>query len=285
MTKLLSMTVAMGTLLLALGACDDDDNGRGAVAFSTWGEELIEKEIPATEVEDGWTIRYRKFLVVLGGIRVADARGELAAEMQGSKLFDMTKPGVKAVVTFPALEEKHWEHVSYEIRPADAQTELAGATDADKALMTSSGYSIYVEGEATKGAAKKTYTWGFKTKTLYDRCEGELAGKTTPGVVVTNGGTDQPQITIHGDHLYYDDLQSPDAKVRFDNIASADANDDGEITLAELASIKLAAIPKERGAYGTGSASGVNDLGAFVAALSRTVGHFRGEGECFAAKE
>jgi hypothetical protein len=55
--------------------------------------------------------------------------------------------------------------------------------------------------------------------------------------------------------------------------------------MEELTRVKLAAIPRENGPYGTGSAAGINDLGAFVTALSRTVGHFRGEGECFASAE
>jgi len=49
------------------------------------------------------------------------------------------------------------------------------------------------------------------------------------------------------DHLYYDDLQAKDAQVRFGNIAAADADND--------------------------------------AALSPTIGHYRGEGECFASAQ
>ena len=60
-------------------------------------------------------------------------------------------------------------------------------------------------------------------------------------------------------------------------------NDDGEVTLEELATVKLAAIPTANGPYGTGSAAGINDLRDFVEALSRTVGHYRGEGECIAS--
>jgi hypothetical protein len=49
------------------------------------------------------------------------------------------------------------------------------------------------------------------------------------------------------------------------------------VTLDELRAIKLSDITV--GTYGTGSAD-INDLGAFVEALSQTLGHFRGEGEC-----
>ncbi len=59
---------------------------------------------------------------------------------------------------------------------------------------------------------------------------------------------------------------------------------DVALPLEELAAVDLADKTKiTAGTYGTGSASNINDLRAFVEALSRTVGHFRGEGECFAS--
>lgn len=279
------MRNTIGSALLtaiALGACSSDD-GKGTVAFTTYGEDFIEQAIPASDVEDGWSITYDRFLVVIGDVSVGELGGATAARLAGSRLFNQKIPGDKAVTTFRDLPAKAYDRVSYRIAPATAATEPGdGVTADDKTLMVSNGYSIYVEATATKAAVSKKYKWGFKLDTLYDRCKGELAGKETDGAVVTNGGTDTIQLTIHGDHLYYDDLQAKEAKVRFDNIAAADANDDGEVTLEELAAVKLAAIPKEKGPYGTGSAAGIHDLRAFVEALSRTVGHFRGEGECFA---
>lgn len=289
--KKLAFTTVLACLV---GACSDstssDADGKGAVTFTTWGEDFIEKEIPAKDasgeviVEDGWTIRYGKFLVVISDVAVAEPDKEPVAKMAAPKLYDMHAPGQKPVTTFADLPGKPYTHVSYAIAPATAATELGGgATEADKQLMVGSGYSVYVEGTLTKGSTTKSFAWGFATNTLYDRCEGEVSGKKTDGVVVTNGGTDAVELTIHGDHLFYDDLQSPEAKLRVDPIANADADGDGKITLEELSAVDLADPQKiTTGTYGTGSASHVNDLRAFVEALSRTVGHFRGEGECLA---
>lgn len=275
----------------ALIACSDDTaDGHGTVTFTTWGEDYIEKEIPPKDekgeviIEDGWTIKYSKFLIVLSDVTVAEEGKAPVATQATPKIFDMHSAGVKPVISFPNLPAKAYTHVSYAIVPAAATAELGGgATDADKQLMVQNGYSVYVEATATKDATTKSFSWGFKTNTLYDRCKGEISGKETDGVVVTNGGTDAVELTIHGDHLFYDDLQSPEAKVRFDNLAAADADNDGKITLEELAAVQLADKTKiTAGPYGTGSASGINDLRAFVEALSRTVGHYRGEGECLA---
>ena len=284
---------ALLLLAAALVACSSDGDsadGQGTVAFTTWGEEYIEQEIPPTSAEgkviiqDGWTIRYSKFLVVLSEVQVAEEDAAPVASLAAPILFDMHTPGVKAVTSFANLPGKPYAHVSYAIAPATPAVTLGtGATEADKAEMVTNGYSVFVDGVATKASISKKFTWGFKTNTLYERCKGELAGKETEGVVVTNGGTDEVQLTIHGDHFFYDDLQSSLAKVRFDNIAAADANADGAVTLEELAAVDLADTKKiTAGPYGTGSAAGINDLRAFVEALSRTVGHYRGEGECLA---
>jgi hypothetical protein len=265
--------------ILALAGCG---GGEGTVAFSSWGEDYIEKEIPEAEFEDGWSVRYSKFLVVIGNVKIADDEGTVGAEMKGSKLVNHVTPGVKPIISFPNLEAKAWTKVSYEILPADGSTELGeGATAADLDMMKAGGYAVYVEGTATKGATSKSYKWGFTVPTAYNDCKGDKDGKETFGVLVTNGGTDEVELTIHGDHLYYDDLQAANAKLRFNAIASADADMDGVITLEELAAVKLVDIDPADGAYGTGAAGNVNDLRAFVTDLSRTVGHFRGEGECF----
>jgi hypothetical protein len=266
-----------GILLCALSGCG---GGQGNVSFNTWGEEYIEDKIPAAEFEDGWEVTYDKFLVNIGHVTVADAEGTAGAEMEGTLIFDHKRKGVKPVFDAAGLEAKPWEKVSYEVPVADASAALAdGVGDADKKLLVDSKSSVYVIGSASKGGEKKTFEWAFSVGTLFDECKGDKDGKETDGAVVTNGGTDDIQLTIHGDHLFYDDLQSPNAVLRFDPIAAADADMDGEVTLDELSMLKLVEI--DVGTYGTGSAADINDLGAFVTALSQTVGHFRGEGECF----
>ncbi len=266
-------------LSVALGCSSGDaDGGSGSVAFSTWGEAYIEQGIPAEEFEDGWSVTFQKFLIVIKDVKV-----EGAGAIAGGRVFDMVKPGVKTVGRLDGIAAKPWPRVSFQIGPIAADDALGeGATEADKALLVSAGASVHDEGTATKGGTSKTFSWTFAVPTLYDRCEGDKDGKTTEGVIVTNGGTDEVQLTIHGDHFFYDDLQASTAKLRFDAIARADADGDGAITLDELAAVRLATIPKEKGPFGTGSAANVNTLRDFVTALSRTLGHYRGEGECHA---
>lgn len=272
------------TLVGALGcSTSDSTTGKGSASFNAWGEEYIEQGIPAEDFEDKWSVKYSKFLIVIRDVKVADAQGAVAGAMAKPRVYDMVKPGVKPVVRFNGIGARAWTHVSYQIGPISADAELGdGATEADKKLLLDAGASVYVEGIVTKEAVTKSFAWTFTNSTLYDRCEGDKDGKVTEGVVVTNGGTDDVQLTIHGDHFFYDDLQADNAKLRFTALAKADANADNKLTLDELAAVRLTAVAKEDGAYGTGAAANVNNLRDFVVALSRTLGHFRGEGECFA---
>ena len=99
-------------------------------------------------------------------------------------------------------------------------------------------------------------------------------------MLVTNGGAQNVELTVHGDHVFYDDLQSEEAVPRFQALADADANSDGLITLEELDQVPLYTIPVEKGTYGTGALGNVNTLGDYERTLSRTIGHYRGEGSC-----
>jgi hypothetical protein len=266
------------------GAADGSSGGNGTVSFNTWGEEYIEDQIPADVFADGWSVTYDAFLVNIAGITIADDSGAVAAEQSGTTIFDHTQPGVKPIVTFADLEAKNWTKVSYRIQPATADSTVGLANQEQKMAMVAANGAVMVEGRATKDTVTKTFAWVFTQITHYDDCKGDVAGKETAGVLVTNGGTDDVQLTIHGDHLFYDDLTSPEAKVRFQHIADADADDSGDVTLEELAAVKLTQLPPSAGPFGTGSSSSVDDLKAFVTALSGTVGHYRGEGECISSE-
>ena len=269
------------------GACDDD--GEGSASFTTWGEEYIEEGIPADPsgeegFVDGWSIQYEKFLVVFHQIEVGDSDGHVAASSKGSFLVDNVVPGIKELVSFPKLDAKRWDRVSYQIKPADEDTEVVAGDQDDLAFMLDNNYSLYVEGSASKtvngSVTRKTFRWGFSTATQYKNCQqAEDSGQALEGITVTNGGDEVSELTTHGDHLFYDRLMASDdpavkTSLRFEEKAAADTNDDGEVTLDELFAARI-----DVRLYDPSGLRAPN-LGAFMTSLVRTVGHFRGEGEC-----
>jgi hypothetical protein len=287
--------VLLSTLLCAAGCSDPTSGGKGIEKFTTWGEEFIEDGIPAgdgtTGFVDGWSLKYGKFLVNYNAISVADAAGHVVAKLDKPRFVDNVHRDEKDLITFPDLDAKAYTQVSYEISTAVANAEIVGDADpADLAMMVSKGLSVYVEGEASKpdpdNAKKqitKTFHWGFKTQTSYRDCHSaEENGISTEGVVVTNNQTDVSQLTTHGDHLYYDSLQSGDnakpTSIRFEEKAAADdapnGDGDGEVTLQELCQANI-----DPSVYNTSGLPGAT-IGDFVISLARTIGHFRHEGEC-----
>ncbi|MCB9609928.1 MAG: hypothetical protein H6716_25290 [Polyangiaceae bacterium] len=264
---------------------DEDSGGEGQASFNVYGEDYIEQEIPTSEFEDGWTITYSKFLIQVGNVTLADSNKSGGATEGAVTLFDLKQPGPQELWQTDKIRSGGYDSVSYTVGPVSAPIKSNSVTDADVTFMTSNGYGVYVEGSASNGTDTKTFKWGFTNTTHYKSCVqvDDAGNEVREGILVANGGIEQVQLTIHGDHLFYDDLTAENAVLRFNAMAAADANADGDVTREELAAVQLFDLTE--GSYGTGSASGVNTLDDFVEALTTTLGHFRGEGHCVSHSE
>ncbi len=290
---------ALAFATTSLAACNDDpasSGGQGTAQITTFGEDYVEDRIPSdpdgeSGLLNGWEVKYDKFLVSFHEITIKDADGNVGYKLAKPIFFDNTKKGAAGdkLIASLQLDAKAWPDVSFQIKPAVQDETLGeGADPADHAMMVQNGYSVYVSGTATQSAAdgtkkRKTFSWGFKTATQYAKCQQAEDSQNRFGIVVSNGGTDTTQRTTHGDHLFYDRLQaSPDpAKktlLRFDEKAEADdvpnGDGNGDVTLQELCKLQFAVDKYDP------SGLDVASVGDFVIFLSRTLGHFRGEGEC-----
>ncbi|MFO0624821.1 MAG: hypothetical protein U0325_04335 [Polyangiales bacterium] len=274
--------IGLGALLAGCGG--DAAGGSGTVNVAVWGEEYIERAagIPAmtgTEVGfvDGWSVRFTKFLVSVGQVRVG-ATGGTPRALPAMRVYNLH--GTNGPVRVGALTDvpaRRQDLVSFRIAPPDADSTAgnSGVTADDLTAMRRGGLSLWVEGVATKPgrAAPVTFRWSFAHTVDYTRCELEGAF----GVAVPTGGAADIQLTVHGDHFFYDRV-GDGALLRFDDIAAADRDRDNAVTLDELAAVDLTTLPRDR--FDPGGAPNVNTLRDFVTVLSTTVGHYNGEGEC-----
>ena len=271
-TLLRALSLAALVCGLALVSACGEDEGEGAQGSGTYratvyGEEFIEEGLPEEVFSDGWSATFERFLVVVHGV---EAQGEGGAvEFGGAKVFDLAQGSggeghLLAEVPAPA---GGWSSLAYTLGP-EASATAGNASDADVSRMKDGGLGVLVEGEARKGDQALRFAWGFDGTTRYRDCE------TTLGTLA-DGGVGESQLTIHADHLFYDDLTSEEPNVAFDLIASADADADGEVTLEELAAVDITGQAR----YQVGGEP-ITDLRAFVTALTRTLGHIDGEGEC-----
>ncbi len=264
-------TLSLCAALVVLSSC----GGSGTLSLTTWGEDYIEQQIPSSSFEDGYSVKYSKFIVVIKDFTLATKSGTTGPSQDTPSAIDVTRAGPTVIQTIDPVDAIKWDSVSYGIGPATNAVAIGQTSAADVTVMNAEGKSIWVEGTVSKGAVSKTFSWKFDVNTHYANCTTPDLGE---GVTIVTGKTEAVQLTIHGDHLWYDDLQSVNAKVRGQAITGADTDNDGVITQAELAAVALTTLPL--GEYGTGGASNVKTLDDFVRALSRTVGHYRGEGEC-----
>lgn len=278
--KVLTAMPCLAALLLLAG-CDGIETG--TATFTTWGEEYIEERIPAGEdgFVDGWSLKYDKFLVNFHQIQLAAANGEVAQTASEAFFVDNVVPGKKWLVSFDDVTAKSWQRVSFQIKPAVATATIVAGEQEDLDMMVEAGYSLYIQGSATNGEATKTFSLGFEAGTQYDRCHSQQNGKETVGIVLTDGVEVTSELTTHGDHLFYDRLQgsagsNTETSLRFDTIAAADdhGDADGDVTLEELENQPIDVKLYEP------SGSPAANMRAFMTGLSRSVGHFRGEGEC-----
>ncbi len=262
---------ALLTLSSALAACAGDDVEPGTLAVQIYGEEFAEEGIPADVFADGWAVSFDKVLLSVGDVSAAVEDADPALTAPEYRIWDLAVPsdGVGHEVAAAEVDGGAYDHIDFRVAPA-ADAIAGNATEEDVALMRDNGHSLYIAGRAAKDGETLSFAWGFSGATAYGECE---------GTAMVDGGEHATTLTIHMDHLFYDDLFSPEPLVAFDLVAAADADGDAVVTEAELAAVSLAT--EER--YQVGS-TGVDDLWAFIDHQTSTVGHIDGEGHCGVAE-
>lgn len=232
--------------MITLGACGGDDLAPGELSVAVYGEDFIEEGIPAAEMVDGWAIAFDRFEIEIGAITAASGDAAAALTIDDPVVVDLAEASGGAGTTLGAAEVPGgaYDRVSYRIA------------------------TVEVQGSATRDDVTKTFNWIFDTPTRYSDCE---------GTAVIDGAPARLELTIHGDHLFYDDLVSSEPNVAFDLIAAADdlGDGDGAITEAELAATDITTEDR----YQVGNFD-ISDLWSFIDQQVSTLGHIDGEGHC-----
>jgi len=193
--------------LLCAGGCGDE-GGRGTLAVSVYGEPFIEEGIPASAVDDGWSVRFSSFRVELRAVEVGGAR-----LLVGRDLELAAPSGGEGV----------------------AAGSLALPSGAHPALAYELG-ALRVAGEARhegRGEVRR-FDWLLDVPTRYERC--------ALGLSLGSGEEARAELTIHADHLLYDSLVAEEPGLLFGPLAAADADGDGEVTRAELEAASVGAL-------------------------------------------
>jgi len=252
--------------IFLLWSCTEEV-GTGTLTVEIWGEEFIEQGIDAEMLTDDWEIEFDSFVVAIDSISAARGEQSPGIDDGTQRVFDLTVPGPIAILS-EEIRAGRYDRTSYRVGPAEIDATAASASTEQTQQLIDSGHSIFVEGHARRGDEERTFAWGFDTTTSYTHCASVADLRRQDEATV--------QLTIHADHLFYDDLVAEEPNLCFDLIAGADSDEDGEVTLDELSAVDIRPLSS----HGTGSEGDIEDLHAFISYLTRTLGHIDGEGHC-----
>lgn len=289
--------------LLALTTLPACELGIGSVQVFIEAEDTIPEGLQPgdgeDQVVDGWTVRYDKFLAVVGGFTAArsdDPDDVLAGpDPQIVDLLNLPAGGL-VLAEFSEVSAVRWDEVAYSLPNAKSDTRAAeGTSAADRELLAKNGWSLYVAGEISKPGGQSCaptdksdctpaptikFAWGLAAGTRFADCAPPSGGL---GFAVPSGGTVQVKPTIHGDHWFFTTV-TQGAEIterRAQWIADADLDRDGETTLAELKMVPAASLfAAELGYNLSGAIIPIVTAHDYLEAQARTLGDFQGEGEC-----
>ena len=123
----------------------------------------------------------------------------------------------------------------------------------------STGSTLAIRCRRLAGLGDAVSDWTFDPSVRY-RCLADAPLE----VVVPDGDSITTQITIHGDHLFYDSLAGEGEELQGLAIVNADADADGTVTLEELAAVDVATI-----GYPVGTHTEITNMADFIARSER----------------
>ncbi|MBX3226956.1 MAG: hypothetical protein KIT84_40910 [Labilithrix sp.] len=278
-----------------VAACSGESGGSGSVSVRVSGEGAAKGGYPyvkdGVEIRfvDGWSVRFSKYLVSVGQLRLAGADDAVAFDSNDVFVVDLHQ-GDPVIFTASGLDARRWERLSFRVIAPPAEAKPIGAVAADDlARMQREGLNYWLEGVAEKEGRAVAFAWGLANPTRATNCSNGVDG--TEGIVVRNNATAEAEITFHLDHLFWDTLGTEIAKLRFDAIAAA-AGEDGVVRFDDLTKQALSDLrdgagePLRDGAgarlvYNPGSVPLADQtLRAFMLAASAGQAHLNGLGLC-----
>ena len=238
---------------------------------------------------DGWAVRFSKYLVSVGDLRLATADDVDAFASPDVFVADLHL-GDPIIFLQEGLTARRWERFGFRVLPPPPTAKAVGQVAAeDLARMQQEGFNYWIEGTAEKSGRSVSFAWGLANPTRATNCTNGL--DNTEGVVVRNNTTTDVEITFHLDHLFWDTLGTEVANLRFDAIA-ATANDAGKVAFDVLATQALSDLRGPDGRplvddegnrilYNPGSVPlPEQTLRAFMLATSAGQAHLNGLGLC-----
>jgi len=196
--------------------------------------------------DDGWSVRFDRFVTALGDVDLdgPDGQNDDAcndySETRYEWLYDFTVAGREKVGVVYALGDCS---VEWRLRgPLDDTVLDPGVDENDVRFMSiedtdawtpeAEEATLVVRGVATKDGVEKRFDWVFRRSYDIEKCALGESGFASVFDVEGEAEIALP-LVVHGEELFRT-AASPFGGFTFDPFASADADADGDVTLAEL---------------------------------------------------
>jgi hypothetical protein len=280
--------------LLVLGAglcaaCGEDGGGEGSVRISLRAEQTITSGLSTGGDVDNskdYAVSYSKYIVAVGHVQLGRSRGG-AVESEDVHVVDLTRVGEQGVeiARFDSLRAGEWDEFAFETPAADRDAVALEVDAQDAELMREQGWTYWIEGTVERPAASGgpvDFVIQTTVPTLFHGCERD--GERGLTVVADQTGTGD--ITIHGDHIWFNSFPTGtegSVERRAAWLPQADLDQDGKVSTEDLAALDATEVFTTELGYSLDGASEelpIDTALDFVRAQLATQGHFRGEGEC-----
>lgn len=269
----------------------------GDLTILLQAEQTITEGITAGEgpsnIVDGWSVQFSKYLVTVGDVHLERTADEREAHDSHVWVVDLAAlpPGGVELTRIEDLLAERWDVFGYATPRANEESlrhPRVNQVDFDE--MVAHGWTYLIEGSLEKAsgescppagecrpASQLSFRIGADVDTVFGPCQGE----GLPGVTVTESGT-AVSISIHGDHLFFDTFPSGAEIIerRAQWLADADLDGDGLVTSEELMEVSAASLFPSTIYQLAGAPFPIETAYDFARAQLATQGHFQGEGEC-----
>ena len=277
---------------LSIVGCDSSStggSGNGNLSVLLEAEETIVEGLEDGEgeenIRDGFDVSFSRYLVAIGMVamrQVGDAnpQSDPVVVVADFKSLPTTSPELTA---FTGIPTGQYTSFGFETPPPDdGATNFNDVAEADFNAMIDNEWSYVIEGPITRVSdeASKDFLIQAQVPTVYSNC---AVDGMEPGVNVSSNSS--VDITLHGDHLFFNGFPDEEASVQrlaqwLWDIEDSNGNDVLDRPDFQAATNVETLFPQPTYTLTGGPISPIENAWDFVRAQLGTQGHIFGEGEC-----
>ena len=277
---------------LSIVGCDSSStggSGSGNLSVLLEAEETIVGGLEDGEgednIRDGFNVSFSRYVVAIGMVAMsqldgANPQSDPAVVIADFKSLPTTSPELTAFTVIPTGQ---YTSFAFETpAPDESASNFNDVPEEDFNAMIDKDWSYIIEGTITQisDGASKDFLIQADVPTVYSDC---AVDGMEPGVSVSSNSS--VDITLHGDHLFFNGFPDEEASVQrlaqwLWDIEDSNGNDVLDKPDFEAATNIETLFPQPTYTLTGGPISPIRNAWDFVRAQLGTQGHIFGEGEC-----